>query len=337
MCIKNLKIVKPPIYCYLHHAYSLTASIDHKDFQKWFLSNYIQLEYVLEDNTLNFFKFVIAGICIYNPLLDYRILDLDFIHRSNTNIIDFIVSSIDMGYYVTTYLDEFYIPDREAYQKRHFRYDNMIFGYDLSRKILKIIGYTDKYAYNESCISFSEFESSYNHSVERRNDVILLRPKDENSYLPSFDFDIVNVKNLLEDFLLSRNTSERLRIINNPTKNVIFGMSVYREIINNFKSVLEEDKKECNMIALHVLWEHKKTMVSRIEYLIDNNYINRDSNLLESYSQLRNKALSFRNMIIKFNINKNRRLVEMVIAGLEKMVETEKKLVTDLLDKLAHF
>ena len=82
-------------------------------------SNYIQLQIDVNYYFLNFFTYPIYGISILSPLIDYKILDLEFIFKSNINIIDFIKNSLGLGYYVMTYTDEFFIPNRVSYLKKY--------------------------------------------------------------------------------------------------------------------------------------------------------------------------------------------------------------------------
>ncbi len=155
----DLELQQPPINCYLHHAYPLTVAMSHKDFNSWFLSNYIQLEYSVQSKTINFLTYPICGTSCLCPLLDYKILDLEFIYISNIDIFDFIKTSINLGYYVMTYTDEFSIPERISYvRKIHFRHDIMIYGYDSDKSLFNVIGYNEKLKYTSSCVSFSEFE-----------------------------------------------------------------------------------------------------------------------------------------------------------------------------------
>ncbi len=333
MICNELQIVEPPVLSYLHHAYPLTAAQAHKDFFSWFYSNYIQLEFDLNISRLNFFTHVIFGNNIYCPIVDYKVIDLEFLSLSRINIIDFIVDSINMGYYVTTYLDEYYIPERISYYKFHYKHDVMIFGYDLSKSVFKIIGFNDKQQYSASYVSFSEFENSYTNCIDKKNDVILFKAKDELSYEPSFSFDIVNVINLLEDYYFSRDTSERLRIFNNPKKDFIYGMSIYNELIKYFKAIIENDKKDMDIIQLHLLWEHKKCMVSRIKYLISNNFIKKNA-ILDEYICLENTVLSLRNIFIKFFIVKDKKYIEKIITGLGKLQSTEEQLISSLIENL---
>jgi hypothetical protein len=329
----ELKLYQPPVNCYLHHAYPLTAAMSHKDFYSWFFSNYIQLECRPEGDYLNFFTYTICGNSIYIPLLDYKILDLEFIFKTNTNIIEFIKDSIKLGYYVTTYTDEFFIPERDSYKKHHFRHELMIYGFDLNKKTFKVIGYNDTSTYATSNVSFSEFENGYLNSIDKKNDLILLKAKDSESYNFSYTFDIGNVRNLLCDYLYSKNSSARLRSIGNPN-NFIYGISIYQHLIKYYQVIIQNNEKECDIRHLHLLFEHKKTMVSRLDYLIENNYLSNKNNFMDIFSELQIIILNRRNSLIKYNITNNKDLISITIDSLYKIYKMEKEVVEDLLEAI---
>ena len=330
----ELPIGKPPIACYLHHVYPLTAAMLHKDFDSWLYSNYIQLQYCLANDTLNFFTYVICGNSVYIPIIDYKILDQEFLFMNHINIFDLIVNSIDMGYYVTTYADEFFVPERNSYKSWHTRHEIMVFGYNLKEKFLKIIGYNNKGVYSKSTISFFEFEQSYISTISKKNDVISFKAKDNMSYQSSFEFDVKNVKDLLQDYLFSRDTCDRLRIFGNPQSGLVYGIQIYKEIIKYCQSVITNNKDKCDRRILHLLWEHKKVMVSRIEYLTKYGYINNSTELLNIYNELKETALLLRNKFLKYNASNNKMLIETTIDSLDLMYSQEKDAIEDLLDKL---
>ncbi len=324
----ELELHNPPINCYLHHAYPLTVAMSHKDFNAWFYSNYIQLEYFINGNTLNFLTYPISGFSSLCPLLDYERLDLEFIYKSNINVIDLIKNSISLGYYVMTYTDEYYIPDRISYERKiHFRHEIMIYGFDSDKSVFNVIGFNKELKYSPSCVSFSEFETSYLNSINKTNDFILMKAKDSKSYRPSYEFDIVNVKNLLTDYLFSKNTSENFRLIGKPN-NGICGISVYDELIKYYQNILNDDSgKVCDIKHFHLLYEHKKAMVSRLEYLAENKYINSNNDITSIFGELEKKSLNMRNIIMKYNSTKNKKHLNYIIDSLPKMYQIEKKAI----------
>ena len=331
----ELELQQPPINCYLHHAYPLTVAMSHKDFNAWFLSNYIQLEYYSNINILNFLIYPISGFCNLCPLLDYVGLDLEFIYKANIDIIDLIKKSINLGYYVMTYTDEFYIPERISYERKiHFKHEILIYGYDSDKSMLNVIGYNQNLKYTPTCVSFSQFETSFLHSIDKTHSFILFKIKDSKSYGPSYEFDVENVKNLLSDYLFSKNTSANYRSLGKPN-DCVSGISVYGELMKHYESILQNDNNvTCDIKHFHLLYEHKKVMVSRLEYLMENKYIDTRNDLITVFRNLQNESLNKRNVIMKYNTTKNKVQLNTVIDSLHNMYEIEKKAIEDLLDAL---
>ncbi len=330
----KLELNQPPINCYLHHAYPLTVAMSHKDFNSWFFSNYIQLQIDVKYYFLNFFTYPICGNSILSPIIDYKILDLEFIYKTNINIIDFIKNSLNLGYYVMTYTDEFFIPYRVSYTKKHFRHEIMIYGYDLNNSQFYVIGYNDTGTYYPTCVSFSEFENSFLNSIKKTNDLILMKAKDSESYRPSYEFDMENVRNLLSDYLLSKNTSFNYRTLGNPN-DFVYGISIYDQLIKYYENILVNGSEEGDIRHFHLLYEHKKTMVSRLEYFVEKKYIdNNNTNLITSFYKLENEARNNRNILIKYNITKNKNKLNTLIESLHKMYKDEKKTIEVLLEAI---
>lgn len=109
----------------------------------------------------------------------------------------------------------------------------MIYGYDLDKSLFNVIGYNDTGTYYPTCVSFSEFENSFLNSIKKTNDIILMKAKDSTSY----EFDMENVKNLLSDYLFSKNTSFNFRTIGTPN-NLVYKISVYDELIKYYEDIL---------------------------------------------------------------------------------------------------
>ncbi len=226
-----------------------------------------------------------------------------------------------------TYTDEFYIPDRISYiRKIHFRHEIMIYGYDSDKSLFNVIGYNEKLKYTSSCVSFSEFESSFLNSIDKTNDIILMKAKDSKSYNPSYEFDVENV--------FSKNTSANFRSIGKPNKGIC-GISVYDQLIRYYQDILQNDSNViCDIKHFHLLYEHKKVMVSRLEYLMENNYIDTKNDLINEFRNLEYEALNKRNIIMKYNATRSKAQINTVIDSLHKMCNSEKKAIEDLLNAL---
>lgn len=123
-------------------------------------------------------------------------------------------------------------------------------------------------------------------------------------------------------------------IIGTPN-NLVYGISVYDELIKYYKDILKNNSEEkADIRHFHLMYEHKKTMVSRLEYLVEKKYIDNNTNSINVFYELENEAFNKRNILIKYNINKNKNMLNITIEALHKMYESEKKVTEDLLEAL---
>ncbi len=164
------------------------------------------------------------------------------------------------------------------------------------------------------------------NSIDKTNDIILMKAKDSKSYNPSYEFDVENV--------FSKNTSANFRSIDKPNKGIC-GISVYDQLIRYYQDILQNDSNViCDIKHFHLLYEHKKVMVSRLEYLMENNYIDTKNDLINEFRNLEYEALNKRNIIMKYNATRSKAQINTVIDSLHKMCNSEKKAIEDLLNAL---
>jgi len=130
-----LNTVVPPITGLVDESYPLVVALGSDKPWPWFYSNYIQLALKNDDKmgyNVRFYKTDHKGIMwdTQNPWINYNRMNVNFLKELNMGIIDFVVRSINTGYYVSIFLDRFYVPGVRNYQNSHFTHEAMVFGYD---------------------------------------------------------------------------------------------------------------------------------------------------------------------------------------------------------------
>lgn len=330
MQMKKLHIEAPPIIGYLHHAYLLTVAQEHPSFEQWFNCNYIQLIYYPDRSWLNFYRFELAGAFAYCPLVDVQQLKPETVKINNLDLIDFAVSCINQNCYVWLFTDEYYDPARRAYQTEHLIHENLLYGYNLDEGCFYTAGYglRGKYVFSE--ISFCNFMNGFNSS-NVNYPIKILKPLD----IITYKFDIENAKNLLTDYANSKNTSERSRIINNPTSDCVYGMDIYNHLKAYFKGLPDTPDVFSDIRMLHIFWEHKKCITSRIKYMYENKYIDNADSIINAYSDMENKTLMLRGLQLKYNLKHDVNLIRKIISMLDEMKTEEEYLLNRLLELLA--
>ncbi|MGG4340444.1 hypothetical protein [Paenibacillus lautus] len=336
---KILKIAEPAINGYPKHAIQLAVLCQHDSSLSWILSNYIQLRCPKSINDRQYsswldFYFIdpkYTDSLLYTELLSRKTI-LAF-HKDN--FIDFLISCINLDHYIYTSVNEFYIPHTTAFQKYYFPHSILIFGYDLKKETFNVGGFVNKSIGNKFTrfdVSFKDIEKAY----------MTLEVTDDDNYLNRFylmkinhskkySFDPVIVKELLQDYLDSKNTSERLRGFYNPNNDFYYGMKIY----DNLKLNYNMENIDCSDVRpLYILWEHKACMLTRIKYLSDNNYIKKESFYYKDYNEVERKSLICKNLYLKYQVTRDKKIVYRLLSFLESIIEEEKIILHNLLEDI---
>ncbi|MGN6713915.1 hypothetical protein [Anaerocolumna jejuensis] len=181
-------IESPIIKSYHHHAYPLGILLNDDGVLNWFYSNYIQLTY--KPNDASYFDFYNTYFLHWEFFERQHILSETLsINSISKNL--FIKNAIKLGNYIYACVDEYYIPNREAYHKHHYIHDIMVYGYSDKGNYYNIIGYNEKREYKKSLVNMEEFEKSNPEWIN------LLKIKSNNKYF----CDLKLIKELVNDYL----------------------------------------------------------------------------------------------------------------------------------------
>lgn len=332
--ISNHKIIlpieKPEISCYLHHTHLLIPIMQHQSYYDWLYSNFIQLKLnksilfkqIPGQHLLNFWNFDLSyGIVHYCPILNYQIINSGILKELNNNIDSVLKIFLEKGNYINLYLDDFYISSRRHYQKEHFVHDHLIYGFDMDG--FYTYGYDNKQQICSSLISYSAICEAFTN-----NDyypVNLFSPKSENIY----SLDLINIANLLRDYLDGHDTSEKIRICKTPGSNAVYGIKIYEYLFQYYEYV-EKSKQSVDLRIISVLTDHKKCMYNRVRYLCDKGVIQTDNLLLEELNNIDKQMKYSRNLQMKYNISKETSVLEKSIEKLKSVFESEQLVMEKL-------
>jgi len=335
---KVLKIkIQKEINCYLSNAYFLCIILAYENMLPWFFENYTQLYFCPEKSMRNSNDLEIF-LDFYGGWTEPRkILQCDCINRNvleDTDILEYIESSIREGFYLYTYIDEFYTINR---QELHNSHDIFVYGFDKSKSEIMVIGFDNKYNFTDYCISYSTFRKAFVSGIQiaRKTDkrngedyCRLIRPsfKENEKYLFNKD----NFLSLLNDYLHSINTANKI-ITEDPNyalykshKN-IFGISVYEKIIQYLSSVINL-QINIDYRPLHTLYEHKSIMYKRLQFIFSQYNIIDRNNYIKQCMDLEIECNTLRLLCIKYNINKKPKIINTMIEKLVKQKEIENNL-----------
>ena len=111
----------------------------------------------------------------------------------------------------------------------------------------------------------------------------------------------------------------------------IYGLDIYGYIISIFKDI---DISINDKRMLHMLWEHKKCMQMRVNYMIEQSIIKVDNDLVTMFGKLEKRAEQLKLLQLKMCIENDVSLCRQIVSKLEKMRELDEKAMRYLLNIL---
>lgn len=345
MSYKILPIKVPPIITYQFHAFPLSVLLCYEDAHPWIHSNYIQLycNKNLHKNINDFFvdfylpeQIMGTGDYIVNiPFFHVKCLDKDILDTFNVDVNTFIINCLNQNYYVMTVVDEYYIDYSYHYKKTHLLHDILIHGYSDENACFYTSGFNKHTQYKiDHILDFMSFKKSFENNANKlgkMSDLTLFKYQPDP--LRKYTFDLHNVIDLLEDYLHSKNTSNRYRMYYNPIERG-FGLDVYHYFIHYLQALIDcKTFKNVDKRAFHCLWEHKKSMLSRIEYMQKHGYLH-DDDILSTYQEIEKKCLQYRNKILKYHFTHHKKIIKDIVLSLSNTLEKEYEVLNHLLNSI---
>lgn len=328
----QLPLGVPPMRAMQFYAYPLVILAQHEEAWPWIHSNYIQLCFYK-----NFEEGFVVPFAPYvydyatNPMLTVQRIQREMLAVFQTDIVRFAKESLDLGHYVYLNIDQFYIPRRNHYQRQNFAHDILVFGYDEEAEEFEVLGFREDFQFAPSRVSYAEFEAAYRSLdvIENWSEEICLyrlNPK------PKFQFDPKLLADRLEEYLLGTNTSERFYEIG-ETYDRAYGMQAYPYLKKYFQALME-DRIWYDVKYTHVLWEHKRAMTLRLQFLEERGDVDPAEGLLEAARQVEQQALTFKNIFMRVGIDHDLSRLSKIVEGLDSMAQAESELLERLIAAL---
>ncbi len=313
--MKKLKVTYPTITSWQWHATLFSILSDDENAKKWIYSNYIQLrcyniqEIFTGDDML--FADIMPGSSSLKecPYLITSLMTKEQIESYCGNIIDFIIKTIDLNGYVYGVFDEAKILcDTEVDYK--FPHELFIYGYNIDEEIFYVGDFTFKDHYSYTTVSFKDVEKGYevitaqdDHMFKddykgTRGLYVILK----NSDTPYYEVDIELIKTTLREYLNSMDTKNHFRMMRNRFDDTIFGVDVYDRVLSRINSQMSEEEPDFDIRALHLMYDHKVLMLERLKYLMVNDYMEYDKEILDEYKTVVVNMLAARNLLVRISI-----------------------------------
>lgn len=313
------------ISTYVYEGYPLGIMKTHGEkYREWMLSNYVQLnchKNIIKEKCV--FLAFYGDVGIYSPFIKKEHFCWSILSKYDINLIKFFKDNIDLGCYLYFKVDEYYIPNRDAYRNYHFLHDIMIIGYGDDYFIT--IGYDDKGQCSEMNISIETFMEALNNN---KSDIKKNQWQDSIYFMryvdADYEFNINLVKLTLKEYLNSTCKMDQMKRFTNPLKDTVFGVEVYDKVLEyldiliNVGNIFYGGGNIDNRIFRGIK-EHKQLMYDRIRLI--QTKTGGVNDLIEKYSKINKLASSVHYLAIKYQLS----LDKEVLVKLKKMIRIIKQ------------
>lgn len=279
---------KPLIKTYQYNAFAESIASCHNNYEDWFANNFIQLAFY--NNIEQSYKagdFICGNIFGCHSLLDISMIDKSVFEYNMASCKYEMKKVFEQGYCIYTFVDEFYVFNRRHFQNQHNEHDILLCG--CSEDDVIYMGYNSEQQYLRD-----KMPIEYLFRALKVNNLHCSIIKiDEKKY----EFDLNKFIFMLEQYIYSTNSNLYVNEYYDMNKyyakyydNLIsysakYGMDCY-ENLDKILNLFETRQLEYDIRVLHIISEHKQSLYRKIQYLIDRNYINNCSFLLEEYKKV---------------------------------------------------
>jgi hypothetical protein len=310
-----LPVKYPAITSWQWHATLFSILGEDENAKKWIYSNYIQLrcynipEYTSGDEILLCDMMPGSSALKECPYLLFSLITKPQIESYCGDVIDFIVKTIDLGGYVYGAFDEArMISDVSVDYK--FSHELFIYGYNMEEEVFYVGDFTfkDKYAYTTVTFDavkrgFDVLSAGEDHvfrdDYKGTRGLYVIQKNVDSKY---YDIDPVLIKRTLEEYLKGEDTKEHFRMMRNRFDDTVFGVNVYDALKTRVDKQLHREEPDFDIRALHIAYDHKVLMLDRLKYLMANEVIPFNQEMLDDYAVVVEDMLTARNLLVRISV-----------------------------------
>ncbi|MCL2717761.1 MAG: BtrH N-terminal domain-containing protein [Lachnospiraceae bacterium] len=331
---KVLDIVLPSLSGYMEDAYPLSLLETKRKTCEWIYSGYVQLVFQTPElcsyQPLKFFKISPSGKS-WDPMISWfntYSITKKMAKSLNLKIIDLMRNSIDMGYYVNIHLDEYYLPHANPYKSFHYTHITLIFGYDDEKMIFYALSYNFKGDFNNVEINYYDLEISYEGEGDTNQQALIELWEWREHY--GYNFSVKRLLSQCNAYLTGDNNYIDIKDFYNQKNNNVYGLDIY-EKLKGYSKISN------NVIPFQIIREHKQLMYQRINFMIENEYINKDDYFLIEGNEIVDKAIILKNLFMKSVVSENKKILGKIDEAIDWLYNHEKIYFAKLIKALENY
>lgn len=345
---KELKVVlHNDIITYLCHSLAICVILADERLLPWYYEHYIKLYTEKQANGMLIMDFL-EERAPYNEVIQEVYLGYELL-KDVTNINDYVIDKINSGYYVIINIDEYYIPAKLAYKKKHYVHHSLVYGYDNTERKFKAIGFNAEQMFAKMDFEYDLFAQAFESGKlyykgsapwAETNAIELLRTK---NFMQDYPFSLERFRTSLEEYVTSKEDfrivfDQRLDQYYLGPEHLKYGMDVYDGVIEHLKKLME-GMITIDYRAVHLMFEHKKSIYTRLQY-INGRYAELTGleELIDEYRKVVDIVDSARRLFLKhtfsgendYNLIPDKEVVAQIIEKLGEARDLEKKILTQI-------
>ena len=310
-----LPVKYPAVTSWQWHATLFSILGDDENAKRWIYSNYIQLrcyniaEYTTGDEILLCDMMPGCSAMKECPYLIFSLITKPQIESYCGDVIDFIVKTIDLGGYVYGAFDEAKMLCDVSVDYK-FSHELFIYGYNMDEEVFYVGDFTFKDKYSYTTVSFDKVKKGFDALTAGEDHVFkddykgtrglyVIQKNTENRY---YDIDASLILDTLKEYLNGDDTKNHFRMMRNRFDDTVFGVNVYDALLARVDKQLHEEEPDFDIRALHIAYDHKVLMLDRLKYLMANEVIPFEQDLLDEYAVVVDNMLAARNLLVRISV-----------------------------------
>ncbi|WP_028562134.1 hypothetical protein [Paenibacillus pinihumi] len=340
---KELEINFPQIQSYPIFA-NATSVIKGDSAKLWVSTSFLQLKArnIIIDGAIDknleyyWFDFMMNQTYQTCPFLNYCPVYKDILDSWPNKKIDYIVSFINKGYFISLVIDYYYLQGTSIYLKKHDTHEILIYGYDLNKKTFLIAAFLQYGKLNFGEMTFDDFEDATRDEDFLLNywsgdKIELFSPRTDLIYEP----DLIAIRNTLIEYLEAKNvpnTTFRPHTVND-NNSWVFGLNAYQVLEDTLVYVTKHLHSHFFWKPFFVIQEHKENIVQLIHYLTQKEVLTGSFELEIAMKNSKNAKVIL-NLYLKYLENKDLLIINKIVERLHDMIQTEKNILLDIINKI---
>ncbi len=241
---------------------------------------------------------------------------------------DVIKRMLDEGYYVYfTGVDDYYVPGKSWYRKRHMTHDGILCGYDDNDETFSIASYNVNWIFSmyrvpKKCF-FEGLQASCGY--KQCGSLIAYKMKDD----MTISLDPHKILERIKQYLSV--TIDKVPLDRDDS---VVGIAVH-DLLSMYMDRLKDGSIPSTRMdwrALRPVWEHKRCMLDRL-HAIEEMY-GWDSEISSEYAPLVDQANRLRGLYAMYHKNRRRGLLDAIGRGLVELREKENEILQIFVERM---